>query len=95
MAAPKTTKKKAAPKKAAAQKLHYDKEALLEDYNHVFSYIMKAMAIFLGVTILYFLVYIVYLGEASHTPPGPFVEQFGDRVDIEYAGKKIPLYENQ
>lgn len=93
MAASKTTKKKAAPKKAAADKLHYDKEALLEDYNSVFSYMMKGMGIFLGATLIYFLVYIVYLGEESHTPPGPFVEQFGDRIDIEYEGKKIPLYE--
>ena len=86
-------KKKPAAKKAAAPKLHYDKDALLKDYNEVFVFMMKGMGIFVAIILVYFLVYIVYLGDTGHTPPGPFVEQFGDRIDIEYEGKKIPMYQ--
>lgn len=83
----KTTKKK------ASSKLHYDKEALMKDYNFTFAFMLKGMAIFVAIILMYFLLIAVYLGDASHTPPEPFVEQFGDRIDIEYDGKKLPMYE--
>ena len=83
----KTTKKKAEPK------LHYDKAALLKDYNETFVLIMKGMGVFVAIILVYFLVTAVYLGDKAHTPSQPFVDQFGDRIDIDYEGKKIPMYE--
>ena len=80
---------------AAAPKLHYDKAALLADYQSTFHIFMKALAICVGSVLLYFLVFVVYLGGYSHTPHTPAFEQFKDRFEIEYDGLKLPFYPQQ
>ena len=84
----KTTKKK------AASKLHYDKAALLQDYTLTFGVVMKGAAVLAGIILTYFLLNAVYLGSLGHTKGTPFVKEFGDRIDYEYNGKKVPLYDN-
>lgn len=79
----------------SSKKLHYDKEKLLADYSKTFDIMTKGLAIIIGVILIYFFIFIVYLGGWSHTPTKPFVDQFGDRIGIDYEGKKIPLYEGQ
>ena len=81
-------------------KLHYDKEALHKDYKNVFAVGMKGMAIFFGVVLVYFLIFMFLLGDKGHTPHGEFFEQFtadegpfGTRIAIEYEGKKLPAYD--
>lgn len=53
-------------------KLHYDKEALHKDYKNVFAVGMKGMAIFFGVVLVYFLIFMFLLGDKGHTPHGEF-----------------------
>ena len=77
----------------SAKKLHYDKDTLLKDYSQVFTVMIKALMVIVFLVLLYLFVFIVYLGGWSHTPTEPFVEQFGDRISIDYEGKKLPLYE--
>lgn len=105
--AKKTAVKKVAVKKPVAKKagvkkavtshhggLHYDKEALLREYDGTYDMFMKALAFIIGGVLIYFFVFVVYLGGTSHTKHAPFVEKFGDRIDYsgEYEGLKLPIY---
>lgn len=86
---------KAAPKTAArADGLHYDKEALLREYDSTYNVFMKGLAFIIGGVLIYFFIFIVYLGGTSHTKHDTFVEHFGDRIDysVEYEGLKLPIY---
>lgn len=81
-------------------KLHYDKDELIKDYQNVFAIVLKGMAIFFGVVLIYFLIFIALLGDKGHTPHGEFFDHFtkdegpyGTRVVIEYEGKKLPAYD--
>ena len=95
--ATKAKKKTAAKAKAktqahAAPKLHYDKEKLLEEYEFTHSLMSKALFIMIGGALLYFFIMITFLGN-TNTKHADFVKQFGDRITIEYDGKKLPIYE--
>ena len=82
-------------KKEADDKLHYKKEALLEEYQTTFVLMTTVVGGVVLFALAYFFVMIVYLGGWSHTKHTPFVEQFGDRIEIEYDGKKLPIYQQQ
>jgi hypothetical protein len=89
--ATKKTAKKATPK-ATSRKLHYDKEALLEEYKHTYKVALIGVSIVIGFALLYFFGVATYLGGWSHNKHAPFVEQFGDEIQIEYEGLKLPIY---
>ena len=79
-------------------KLHYDKEKLLKDYSATFSLMLKGMAIFLAIIVVYFLIFVFFLGK-SHTPHEDFYndftsekQPFGSRIEIDYSGTKLPMY---
>lgn len=89
MATAKSTKSK------KTNALHYDKEALLDDYKEVYSLSMKAIAAVILFGVGYFFVMITFLGGSWHTKYEPFVEGFGDRIEIEYEGLKLPVHEQK
>lgn len=86
------TQKKKTPVKKNSSSLHYDKDALLKDYEQTFSIMVKAVGAVVALALIYFFVMAVYLGGWSHTKHDPFVERFGDRVEIDYDGLKTPIY---
>ncbi len=73
-------------------KLNYNKEKLLKEYSTTFNLVIKVLFIGIGSAILYFFIFILYLGGVSHTPHQPAHEQFKDRFILEYDGKKLPIY---
>lgn len=75
-------------------KLHYDKEALLAEYEATHGLMGKALFILVGGALLYFFIMITFLGN-TNTKHEDFVKQFGDRITIEYEGKKLPIYEEK
>ena len=84
-------------KKPTKEILHYDKEMVVGEYTKTYKIMMIATAASIGTILLYFLVFIVYLGGVSHTKHDPFYEKFNDRIDlsIDYDGKPLPKYENE
>lgn len=97
--AKKSTTKKAPTKKAAIKKsseptLHYDKNALLEEYQNTYRIALWTVGSIIGFALLYFFVLATYLGGWAHTKHEPFFKKFGEDVDIEYDGLKLPMYEN-
>ena len=83
-----------ATKTKKADKLHYDKEALHKDYTEVYNLSIKAVGAIILLGVGYFFIMVTFLGGSWHTKHEPFVEQFGDRVEIEYDGKKLPIHES-
>ena len=73
-------------------KLHYDKDALHEDYRQTYGLLMKALIVGVGGALLYFLVYVVYLGGWSHTPSTDYALKFNDRYPQDYKGLKLPEF---
>jgi hypothetical protein len=90
--ATKAKTKKEAPKKG---ELHYDKDALHADYTEVYSLSMKAVGAIVLLGVGYFFFMITFLGGSWHTKYEPFVEQFGDRIEIEYEGQKLPIHASE
>ncbi|MBI1308439.1 MAG: hypothetical protein GC129_01075 [Proteobacteria bacterium] len=78
----------------SAPKLHYNKEKLESHYTSTFSRFMKALAIGVGGAVLYFFGVITFLGGWGHTHTQPYVQEFGDRIDYQYSGTKLPMYQN-
>ncbi len=76
-------------------KLHYDKAKLEKEYEGTFTLFNKSLMVLVGLILVYFMALVVFLGGHSHTPHEPFVQQFGDRIDIEYSGLKLPIYEQK
>ncbi len=74
--------------------LHYNKAELEKDYTNTYHMFMKAGAIGVVGAIIYFFAMVVYLGGWSHTHSDDFVRDFGDRITIEYGGKKLPMFED-
>lgn len=72
--------------------LHYDKDALVAEYEKTYSTFMTALFIGVGGAVLCFFAAVVYLGGWSHTRATPFVETFGDRIEYDYDGTKLPLF---
>lgn len=91
MATKKAPAKKAV-KKETEHKLHYDKEALLEEYHATFKTALWTVSIIIGFALVYFFVLATYLGGWSVSKHEPFVKTFGDEVEIEYNGLKLPIY---
>ena len=73
--------------------LHYNKEALLREYKSTFDMMLWVLIIVVGIIGLYFFVFITYLGDSGHTKYAPFVERYGDEIEIEYDGLKLPVHE--
>ncbi|PIZ31649.1 MAG: hypothetical protein COY40_01475 [Alphaproteobacteria bacterium CG_4_10_14_0_8_um_filter_53_9] len=88
------SKAKTAPaaKANAAPKAAYNKEALHEDYRQTFSLLMKAIIYGIGGVLLYFLIYVVYLGGWAHTPTSDYAAKFLDRYPVDYDGLKTPAF---
>ena len=70
-------------------KLHYNKDALHQEYKKTFDIILKIGAGCLAFVLLYFMALAVYLGGWGHTPYTDFQNTFSDRIDIEYDGLKL------
>lgn len=87
-------KAKVAVKAHAEPKLHYDKQELLKEYEATHSLMGKALAVMIVGALAYFFAMMVFIGNTNpkHTD---FVKQFGDRITIEYDGKKMPLYDQK
>lgn len=83
-----------AKKTAAEPKLHYNKKALLAEYNQTYVIFMKATAIAIGIAVLYFFVMLegVTRTNSTHTE---YFEKFHADYPIDYSGKKLPMYETE
>ena len=79
-----------------ADKLHYNMAEVEADYRATYSMFMKAAAVGIVGAVIYFFVLAVYLGFAGHTHSTPFVQTFAadQRIEIDYTGKKLPMFEN-
>ncbi|MFZ2619804.1 MAG: hypothetical protein WAX89_02930 [Alphaproteobacteria bacterium] len=73
-------------------KLHYNKAALLAEYNATYAQLRKILLIGIGGAIFFFFVFIVYLGSRGHTKHAEYYHRFADRFTIEYSGQKLPMY---
>lgn len=78
----------------STEKRHYSMDKLLADYTSTYSMFMGALAIAIGAVLIYFFLFVVYLGGWSHNPHHEAHEQFKDRFEIDYKGTKLPAYEN-
>ena len=72
------------------QKLHYDKKKLHKEYEKTYGVAMQATGILIAMAVIYFFIFVVYLGGRGHEPYQPFVDQFKDRFEIEYDGLRVP-----
>ena len=79
-------------KKVKAPKLHYNKDALVEEYTETYTTSMKVIGLSVAIAVLYFIALIVYLGAFSHEPHKDKYDTFKDRFTIEYDGTKLPYY---
>ena len=79
-----------------AEKLHYSMAEVEKDYTETYGMFMKAAAVGIVGAILYFFALAVFLGGWGHTPTKDFVRDFvaDGRIEPEYAGTKLPMYEN-
>ncbi len=74
-----------------AKKLHYDKDALIKEYQKT----LKLMAIGTGAVvvfaIIYFFVMATYLGSTGHTKYDPYFDTFekDGRIEGSYEGLKL------
>lgn len=64
------------------------------EHETTFSMFMKVLMVGVGGAVIYFFGIIVYLGGWGHSPSKPYVAEFSDRIQYEYSGKKIPMYED-
>jgi hypothetical protein len=74
--------------------LHYNKTELLKDYQHTYAWFMKVGALGVLGAIAYFFALAVYLGGRAHTHSDTFVQDFGSRITYDYAGTKLPMFED-
>lgn len=72
--------------------LHYDKNALLAEYHGTFGMFIKALALAVGIVLLFFFVFIYYLGDKGHTRAKPFIDEFGSTIEYDYKGTKLPEF---
>lgn len=75
-----------------ADKLHYNKQALVEGYRSTFGWFIPALAGSIACALAFFFWVMVYGGAHGHTPGKPFVDDFSDRITIEYKGTRLPMY---
>jgi hypothetical protein len=78
--------------KPQAPERHYDTEALVEEYRKTFGVFIAALFICVAGALVYFFVFVVYLGGWSHTKGEDFVKDFGSRIEYEYHGTKLPQF---
>lgn len=83
--------KHAAP---AADNLHYSKADLHADYTQTYGVFMKMLAIGIGGALIYFFILIVYLGGWGHTRGDDYVRAFGERIQYDYKGLRLPEYDD-
>lgn len=72
--------------------LHYDMDELVAHYRASFSVFMKSLFVCTVLVLIYFFVFVVYLGARGQTPSEPMVKEFGDRIQYEYKGTKLPMF---
>ena len=82
-----------------SKKRHYDQTAFEADRQNVFNLSLKGLGIFFAIVFTFMFAMIVLLGAIGHTRHTPSFEKFeadsepfGQRVDLEYKGKKLPMY---
>ena len=75
-------------------KLHYNKDDLHADYQQSYGFFIKSLVWGIGSVLVFFLIFIIYLGGVSHTPHKDQYDTFKDRFTHEYEGSlKLPYYE--
>lgn len=72
--------------------LHYSKEALLKDYQQTYGIFMKALTVGVIGALVYFFVFITYLGGWSHTKADDYAKEFNSRYPQDYSGLKLPEF---
>jgi len=78
----------------ATPKLHYSKKELHADYTQTYNVFMKMLAIGIGGALVYFFILIVYLGGWGHTRGDDYVREFGERIQYDYKGLRLPQYDD-
>jgi len=80
-------------------KRHYDQTAFEADRLAVFNKSLKGLGVFFITVFIFMFFMIVLLGVMGHTKHKPSFEKFeadtepfGKRIDLEYKGKKLPIY---
>tara|TARA_R110000868_G_scaffold218576_2_gene469071 strand:- start:1765 stop:2070 length:306 start_codon:yes stop_codon:yes gene_type:complete len=75
-------------------KLHYDKDALIKEYQKTFKGMVILSAVVIGLALLYFFFMSSYLGAKGHTKHEPYFDTFvkDGRIDPSYDGLKLKSY---
>ncbi|KAB8151227.1 hypothetical protein EZY14_019615 [Kordia sp. TARA_039_SRF] len=78
-----------------AKKLHYDKDALVQEYKKTLTVMAIATGAVVAFALVYFFIMAVYLGEKSHTKYEPYFETFemDGRIEGSYEGLKLKASE--
>jgi uncharacterized sodium:solute symporter family permease YidK len=76
-------------------KLHYDKEALLQEYKNTFKIALWTVSAIIAFALLYFFVLATYLGGWGHTKHEPFHTRYSEEIDMDYDGLKLPMYKEE
>lgn len=69
---------------------HYSVSKLEKEYSETYGLMIKVGGVVILLGLCYFFAMITYLGDTGQTKHAPFVKQFGDDVEIEYSGTRIP-----
>ncbi len=69
---------------------HYSVRKLEEEYSNTYGKMIKLGALVILFGLVYFFAMLIYLGQTGQTKYAPFVEQFGDEVELEYGGSRVP-----
>lgn len=75
-----------------SDKRHYDTDKLHKDYKEVYNLMMKVTMYGVGGALVYFFIFIVYLGGFSHTKSEDYVSTFNERYPQDYKGLKLPEF---
>jgi hypothetical protein len=75
-----------------SDKRHYNTDDLHKDYKQAYGLMMKVTMFGVVGALVYFFVFIVYLGGWGHTPSTDYAETFNDRYPQDYKGLKLPEF---
>ncbi|MFT7433925.1 MAG: hypothetical protein ACI9TY_001570 [Alphaproteobacteria bacterium] len=78
-----------------AKKLHYDKDALIKEYQKTFKGMLILSATVIAFALIYFFIMSTYLGAEGHTKHKPYFDRFvkSERIYGNYDGLKLKSYE--
>lgn len=75
-----------------SDKRHYNTDDLHKDYKQAYGLMMKVTMFGVVGALIYFFVFIVYLGGWGHTPSSDYAKTFNDRYPQDYKGLKLPEF---